>query len=158
VSVRIRLKRLGRKNRPFYRVCAMDARTNRDGKVIEELGHYDPLAADTNARAILNGERIDHWLKIGALPTDKVRVLIEKYGPEGSHLDQQRTALERVSQPRVIPDPGPPASVPKRREEAQAPPPAAEAAAEPAAEAAAEPAAEAPAEPADEPQAEEASQ
>jgi small subunit ribosomal protein S16 len=146
VSVRIRLKRLGRKNRPFYRVCAMDARTNRDGKVIEELGHYDPLAADTNARAILNGERIDHWLKIGALPTDKVRVLIKKYGAGGTHLAQQQAALEKLQthKPKA-PAPWTPPPKPKVEEApaAEAPAEGAEAAAEAlAAEApAAEPAA-----------------
>jgi small subunit ribosomal protein S16 len=74
----------------------MDNRTNRDGAVIEELGHYDPLASDVNARAILNGERIDYWLGVGALPTEKVRTLVKKYGSKGTHLEQQKSALERM--------------------------------------------------------------
>jgi small subunit ribosomal protein S16 len=96
VAVRLRLKRLGRKNRPFYRLCAMDSRTNRDGAVIEELGHYDPLARDVNTRAILNGERIDYWLGVGALPTESVRTLVKKYGSKGTHLEQQKAALEKL--------------------------------------------------------------
>lgn len=96
MAVRLRLKRMGRKNRPFYRLCAMDARTNRDGAVIEELGHYDPLVSDTDARAIINGERVDYWLKVGALPTEAVRVLIKKYGTGGTHLEKQQAALEKL--------------------------------------------------------------
>jgi small subunit ribosomal protein S16 len=87
---------MGRKNRPFYRLCAMDSRTNRDGKVIEELGHYDPLVSDTDARAIINGERIDYWLKVGALPTEAVAALVKKYGTNGTHLEKQKSALEKL--------------------------------------------------------------
>ena len=94
--VRIRLKKLGRRHRPFYRVCAMDGHAPRNGKVIEELGHYDPMIRDTDARAVLNGERIAYWLSVGAQPTEKVGVLIKKYGAEGTHLEKQQAALERL--------------------------------------------------------------
>lgn len=97
MSVKIRLKKLGRKHRPFFRVCAMDIRTPRDGRVIEELGYYDPMVPETDARAILNGERIDHWISVGATPTPKVGVLIRKYGSNGSHLSEQQQALERLA-------------------------------------------------------------
>lgn len=96
MAVRLRLKRLGRKHRPFFRICAMDARTPRDGRVIEELGHYDPMVRDADARAVLNGERIDYWLSVGALPTEKVSVLIKKYGTGGTHVDKNKQALERL--------------------------------------------------------------
>lgn len=96
MSVRIRMKRLGRKNRPFYRLCAIDQRSPRDGRVLEELGHYDPMCKETDARAILKGERIDYWLSVGAQPSDNVRVLIKKYGTKGSHLAQQAEALARL--------------------------------------------------------------
>ena len=59
MAVRIRMKKLGRRRRPFYRVCALDGRVARDGRVIEELGYYDPMVRDVDARAILNGERIE---------------------------------------------------------------------------------------------------
>jgi small subunit ribosomal protein S16 len=90
------MKRLGRKHRPFYRICAMDVRQPRDGRSLEELGIYDPMVPDTDARAILNGERIAYWLGVGALPTEKVKVLIKKYGKDGTHLEKQREALERL--------------------------------------------------------------
>ncbi len=93
MAVRIRLKKMGRKHRPFYRICAMDAHTPRDGKAIEELGFYDPMVKDENARAVLKAERIDYWLGVGAQPSDKVQVLIKKYGTNGTHAEQQRLAL-----------------------------------------------------------------
>ena len=97
MAVKIRLKKMGRRHRPFFRVCAMDSRTPRDGRVIEELGTYDPMIRETDARAILKGERIDYWLGVGAQPTPKVAVLIKKYGTEGTHLDQQQAALGRLA-------------------------------------------------------------
>ena len=96
MAVRIRLKKMGRKHRPFFRVCAMDSRSPRDGRVIEELGTYDPMVPETDARAILKGERIDYWLSVGAKATPKVGVLIRKYGTDGSHLTQQTDAIERL--------------------------------------------------------------
>lgn len=96
MAVRIRMKKLGRKHRPFYRICAMDAHSPRDGRVLEELGIYDPMVPDTDARVVLNTERVDYWLGVGALPTDKVKVLIKKYGTNGTHLQQQTAAREKL--------------------------------------------------------------
>jgi small subunit ribosomal protein S16 len=96
VAVRIRLKRLGRTHRPFYRVCTMDSRTPRNGKAIEELGFYDPMVKEKDARVRLNNERIAYWLSVGAKPTEKVQVLINKYGPEGTHLEAQTEAFARL--------------------------------------------------------------
>lgn len=79
----------------------MDSRSPRDGRVIEELGTYDPMVRETDARAILKGERIDYWLSVGAKPTPKVGVLIKKYGTEGSHLGEQEAALGRLSSRRT---------------------------------------------------------
>jgi small subunit ribosomal protein S16 len=84
VAVRIRMKKLGRRHRPFYRICAMDSRSARDGRVLEELGTYDPMIPDTDARAILEKERIQYWLSVGASPSEKVNALIKKYGAEGT--------------------------------------------------------------------------
>lgn len=100
MSVRIRMKKMGRKHRPFYRICAMDIRRPRDGRVLEELGTYDPLIPDTDARAVMNVERVQYWLSVGAQPSEKVTVLIRKYGPKGTHLEQQKAALDRLAQKR----------------------------------------------------------
>ena len=100
MAVRIRLKMMGRKHRPFFRLCAMDGRSPRDGRVLEELGIYDPLVPEVDARAVLNGERIAYWLGVGASPSDNAVVLIKKYGKDGTHLEQQKAALERLAQKR----------------------------------------------------------
>ena len=100
MAVRIRMKKMGRRHRPFYRICATDSRRPRDGRVLEELGTYDPLVPETDARAVLNGERVAYWLSVGAQPSEKVQVLIKKYGTGGSHLEAQRQALDRLAQSR----------------------------------------------------------
>lgn len=135
MAVRIRLKKLGRKHRPFYRVCAMDARSPRGGKVLEELGTYDPMVRDTDARALLNGERINYWLSVGAQPTDKVGVLIKKYGANGTHLEAQKSALEKLGTKSPYSSAGPALIKPDQpvEEPAAAEAPAAEAPAEAAA-------------------------
>jgi small subunit ribosomal protein S16 len=107
VAVRIRMKKMGKRHRPYFRICAMDARVPRDGRVLEQLGTYDPMVPETDARAILNTERIQYWLSVGALPTEKVQVLIKKYGANGSHLAKQKEALDRLAQTRRRPLPAP---------------------------------------------------
>lgn len=96
MAVKIRLKKMGRSHRPFFRVCAMDVRSPRDGRVIEELGTYDPMVPETDARAILKGERIQYWLGVGAQASPKVGTLIKKYGKDGSHLEAQAEAISRL--------------------------------------------------------------
>ena len=78
--VRIRMKSFGRRHRPFFRICAMDSRSPRDGRSIEELGHYDPMVRDKGARTVLNVNRIRYWLSVGAQPSEKVQVLLNKHG------------------------------------------------------------------------------
>jgi len=129
VAVVLRMKRMGRKNREYYRICAADRRSPRDGRVIEELGTYDPHVPETDARCTLDVARIEHWLKVGAQPSDAVRVLIKKYGRDGSRVKQMEEARARLSLPRVVPDPGVPAFVPAVKEEPVVAAAAAEAAA-----------------------------
>lgn len=114
MAVRIRMKRLGRKHRPFFRICATDSRRPRDGQVIEELGTYDPMVPDTDARALLNGDRIQYWIGVGAQPSDKVRVLIRKYGLNGTHAAAQQSARERLAMPKVVPPAPKPVEVVKK--------------------------------------------
>ncbi len=140
MAVRIRMKKMGRKHRPYFRICAVDGRAPRDGRVIEELGTYDPLIPESDARTTLNHERIQYWLGVGAQPSDKVGVLIKKYGPNGTHLAAQQAANEKLAGPRAIPDQGAPAFTPEPPKKESVEP----AAAEPAAAAEA-PATEAPA-------------
>ena len=129
MAVKIRMKKMGRKHRPFFRICAIDSRNPRDGRVLEELGTYDPMVTEVDARALLKPERINYWLGVGAQPSDKVRTLIKKYGATGTHVDQQRAAREKLALPKVVPAAGEPVYVPPAPGSA----PAAEAPAEPAA-------------------------
>lgn len=78
MAVRIRMKRLGRKHRPFYRICVMDQKSPRDGKAIEEVGHYDPMVKDKSKRVVVSLDRVDHWISVGAQPSEKVAVLLKK--------------------------------------------------------------------------------
>ena len=78
MSVRIRLKRLGAKKRPFYRVVVADQRSPRDGRFIENIGRYQPL--DDPSLIVIDEERALHWLRVGAQPSNTVRVLMTKVG------------------------------------------------------------------------------
>lgn len=73
------MKRMGRIHRPYYRIVAIDGRQPRDGKVLEELGTYDPMKKDKDNRVTLIPDRIKYWLGVGALPSEKVNVLFKKY-------------------------------------------------------------------------------
>ena len=113
VAVVIRMKRMGRKNRAFYRICASDRRSPRDGRVIEELGTYDPSVPDTDARCVFVPDRVRHWLGVGAQPSDAVRVLWKKYGPDGTRLKEMEQARARLAMPRIVPEAGEPVFVPE---------------------------------------------
>lgn len=81
MGVRLRLTRLGRKKRPFYRIVVADSRERRDGNQIETLGYYDPLAGkDDEKRLKINPERAKYWLSVGAQPSDTVQDLLFKSG------------------------------------------------------------------------------
>ena len=80
MAVRIRLKRIGRRHRPSYRLAAMDSRQARDSRVIEELGSYDPITPDEGRQVVLKRERIEYWLSVGAQPSDTVRRILQKQG------------------------------------------------------------------------------
>ncbi len=77
MAVRLRLKRTGRKNRAYYRVVAIDSRTKRDGKSIEDLGSYDPEAAP-ESKTRLKVDRITYWLSVGASPSQPVAAILRK--------------------------------------------------------------------------------
>lgn len=83
--VKIRLKRFGRKNHAFWRINAIDSRTPRDGKVLEELGYYDPTNKDQAKQVIINKARFEFWIKNGARPSETV-AQIAKRAVDGSAL------------------------------------------------------------------------
>ena len=76
--VKIRMKRMGMKKEPFYRIIVTDSRNARDGRAIEELGYYNPVSEPSVLK--INGERAKYWLGVGAQPSDTVRGLLKKSG------------------------------------------------------------------------------
>ena len=78
MAVKIRLRRVGRKKSPMYRIVVADSKSPRDGKFIEIVGQYQPRTGDQALN--LNTERVNHWLNVGAQPSDTVRSLLRKAG------------------------------------------------------------------------------
>ncbi len=76
--VKLRLRRMGKKGQPFYRIVAADSRSPRDGRFIEEIGTYNPLKAET--QIVLDREAALKWLSRGAQPTDTVRAILSSQG------------------------------------------------------------------------------
>ena len=76
--VKIRLKRMGMKKKPFYRVVVADERASRDGRFIDELGYYNPVSNPVELK--IDAENAQQWIKNGAQPTDTVRALLKKSG------------------------------------------------------------------------------
>ena len=78
MSVKIRLKRMGMKKKPFYRVVVADIRSPRNGRFIEEIGYYDPMKSPADIK--IDNERAKYWLGNGAQPTETMRILLKKSG------------------------------------------------------------------------------
>jgi len=80
MAVRIRLMRLGRRHRPFFRINVMDGRTPRNGRILEKLGHYDPIEKDPEKQVVLKTDRVKYWLDKGATCTDSVNHILKRFG------------------------------------------------------------------------------
>ena len=78
MAVKIRLRRMGAKKAPFYRVVVADSRYPRDGRFIEELGTYNPLVSPSEFK--VDAEKVQAWIRNGAQPTDTVKALLKKNG------------------------------------------------------------------------------
>ncbi|NCW42123.1 MAG: 30S ribosomal protein S16 [Actinobacteria bacterium] len=171
MAVKIRLKRIGKKRNPHYRIVVADSKTHRDGRVIEEIGRYVPTTDPSIIE--VNSERAQYWLSVGAQPTEPAAVILKLTGDVANEKGEKKntvkpqatketfaadTKKKSVILPKEEKKPEPvkeetpvaeaPAEAPVAEEAAVAEETPAEAPAEPAAEAPAEPAAEAPAEPA----------
>jgi small subunit ribosomal protein S16 len=73
------MKMMGRKHRHYFRIVAIDSRQPRDGRILEELGSYDPHVPNTDERVKLYPDRVKHWIRVGALPSEKCAVFFKKY-------------------------------------------------------------------------------
>jgi small subunit ribosomal protein S16 len=100
MSVKLRLKRFGRKNHAFYRLNAIDSRTPRDGRVIEELGFYDPKNKDQAKQFLAQIDRCKYWLDQGAVPSETVSSLLKRNGLEHSQL-----RLPKPGKPKPVAEP-----------------------------------------------------
>jgi small subunit ribosomal protein S16 len=96
------MKMMGRKHRPYFRIVAIDGRQPRNGRILEELGAYDPMVKNTDDRVRLNLERVDYWTGVGASASEKVAVLIRKY----------RTRMKKQAAAAPPPEAAPPAPTP----------------------------------------------
>jgi small subunit ribosomal protein S16 len=93
------MKRLGRKHRSYFRIVAIDARQPRDGRIIEELGSYDPMVKNTDDRVRLRPDRIKYWMSVGAQPSEKVAVLLKKFMARS-----EEQAAAAATAPVVVPE------------------------------------------------------
>ena len=78
--VKLRLKRFGRRHRPYFRLNAIDQRKSRDGLSIEELGSFDPIESDESKQLKINTERVQYWLSVGAQPSQTVAARLKRAG------------------------------------------------------------------------------
>ncbi|MBN2489297.1 MAG: 30S ribosomal protein S16 [Planctomycetes bacterium] len=95
MAVKIRLTREGRRNRPFFRIGAFDARTRREGRSIEVLGHYDPLEKDDKKKVVVDAARVQYWFGQGAIPSESVVSLLK---PLGIRLQRVRRKRSRKTE------------------------------------------------------------
>jgi small subunit ribosomal protein S16 len=100
MAVKLRLKRLGRSNASFFRLNAMDSRSPRDGRVIEELGYYDPRNKDQAKQFVAKIDRCKYWLDTGAVPSETVSSLLKKAG-----LEHKQLRLPKPGKPKAAPAP-----------------------------------------------------
>lgn len=97
MAVKLRLKRMGRTHVAFYRVNAVDSRSPRDGRVVEELGYYDPANKDKAKQFVVDLDRARYWLDKGAIPSETVSSMLKKQGVEHKML-----RLPKPGKPKVV--------------------------------------------------------
>ena len=89
MAVKLRMTRIGRRHRPFFRINAVESRTPRDGRILEKLGHYDPIEKDPAKQIVLNRERAEYWLSKGAIPSDTVSQILLRAGLKHKYAEDQ---------------------------------------------------------------------
>jgi small subunit ribosomal protein S16 len=96
MAVKIRMTRMGRRHRPFFRINAIESRNSRDGRILEKLGQYDPILKDKEKQIILNVERIQYWLDKGAVPSDTVSEMLVKAGIKHKYAEQKAARMTKA--------------------------------------------------------------
>ena len=98
MSVKIRMTRMGRRHRPFFRINAIDSRAPRDGRILEKLGHYDPILKEVDKQVVIDLERVKFWLDKGAVPSDSVSEILLKYGITTKHYIEKKERRAKALQ------------------------------------------------------------
>lgn len=96
MSVKIRMMRLGRRHRPFFRINAVDSRVPRNGRILEKLGHYDPLEKDESKQIVLDLEKVKAWLDKGAIPSESVDDMLGRLGVETKFAIERKKRREKA--------------------------------------------------------------
>ena len=96
MAVKIRMTRMGRRHRPFFRINAIESRAPRDGRILEKLGHYDPILKDTDKQIVLDTERVKYWLDKGAVPSDSVSEILLRLGVKTKHYAEKKQRRARA--------------------------------------------------------------
>ncbi len=87
---------MGRRHRPFFRINAVESKTPRDGRILEKLGHYDPLVKDVSEQLVLDNERVQYWLTNGAIPSESVIDILKKRGLNCSYMEDKFARREKA--------------------------------------------------------------
>ncbi len=100
MAVKLRMTRMGRRHRPFFRINAVESRNPRDGRILEKLGHYDPIEKDPAKQIVLDKERAQYWLDKGAIPSDTVSEILLRHGIKHKYAEEKaarRTKAKAVA-------------------------------------------------------------
>ena len=87
---------MGRRHRPFFRINAVESRAPRDGRILEKLGHYDPIEKDTQKQVVLDRERIEYWLGKGAIPSDTVSEILLRHGIKHKYAEDKAARMAKA--------------------------------------------------------------
>lgn len=96
MAVKLRMTRMGRRHRPFFRINAVESRTPRDGRILEKLGHYDPMEKDQSKQLVLDKERAEFWLGNGAIPSDSVADILRKNGLTCKYMEDKKARRDKA--------------------------------------------------------------
>jgi small subunit ribosomal protein S16 len=91
MAVKLRMTRMGRRHRPFFRINAVESLVPRDGRIIEKLGHYDPIEKDPSKQIVLDHERVKYWLDQGAIPSETVSQILLRQGIKNKFAEQRNS-------------------------------------------------------------------
>ena len=98
MAVKLRMTRMGRRHRPFFRINAVESRTPRDGRILEKIGHYDPMAKNVEEQIVLNTERAQYWLSVGAVPSDTVADILRKNGLTCKYMEAKKARRDKAKE------------------------------------------------------------